>query len=238
MSAHRRLEGKLALVTGGTRGIGLAIAQALQSQGCHTMVTGRDSRRLKAAAKALGAQGRAMQCDVTSEAEIAKLFKIIHKEFAALDVLVNNAGIAHPLAPVQKLSPQVWRQVIETNLTGMFLVTHAALPLMRADGTIVNNLSIAAKQSFDGMSAYNASKAGALGFTNVLRQELRSRGIRVIALLPGATRTEIWEQFWPDAPKERMVDPELVAQAVLQAVTLPANTTVEEIQIGPTAGAL
>jgi len=117
-------------------------------------------------------------------------------------------------------------------------VTRAALPLMRAGGTIVNNLSIAATQVFTGMSAYNASKAGALAFTNVLREELREKRIRVLALLPGATDTEIWQQFWPDAPRERMVSTDVVAEAVLHAVNAPANTAIEEIKIGPTGGAL
>jgi NAD(P)-dependent dehydrogenase (short-subunit alcohol dehydrogenase family) len=146
--------------------------------------------------------------------------------------------VAHALAPVEKLSIAAWQDVIATNLTGTFLVTRAALPLMHAGGTIVNNLSIAALQVFSGMSAYNASKAGALGFTNVLREELRAKGIRVLALLPGATDTEIWQQFWPDAPRERMVSTDAVAEAVLLAVKTPANTAIEEIRLGPTAGAL
>jgi short-subunit dehydrogenase len=109
---------------------------------------------------------------------------------------------------------------------------------MRAGSTIVNNLSIAATQPFPGMSAYNASKFGALGFTQALREDLRKRGIRVLALLPGATDTDIWNQFWADAPKERMIPADAVAEAVLHAVSAPANTTIEEIRIGPTVGVL
>jgi short-subunit dehydrogenase len=112
------------------------------------------------------------------------------------------------------------------------------LPLMVAGGTIVNNLSMAAVHTFAGMSAYNASKAGALGFTNVLREDLRKRGIRVLALLAGATDTGIWDQFWPEAPREKMISPETVAQAVLHAIAVPAKASIEEIRIGPTAGVL
>jgi NAD(P)-dependent dehydrogenase (short-subunit alcohol dehydrogenase family) len=133
---------------------------------------------------------------------------------------------------------ETWKEVIDTNLTGTFLVTRAALPLMRAGGTIVNNLSVAAVQPFAGMAAYNASKFGALGFTHALREDLRKRGIRVLALLPGATDTEIWGQFWPDAPRKKMISAETVAQAVLHAVSAPANATIEEIRIGPAAGVL
>jgi 3-oxoacyl-[acyl-carrier protein] reductase len=153
-------------------------------------------------------------------------------------VLINNAGVAHALAPVDQLSIETWKEVIDTNLTGTFLVTRAALPLMRRGGTIVNNLSVAALQPFAGMAAYNASKFGALGFTHALREDLRKRGIRVLALLPGATDTDIWSQFWPDAPKEKMISAETVAQAVLHAVSAPPNTAIEEIRIGPAAGVL
>jgi NAD(P)-dependent dehydrogenase (short-subunit alcohol dehydrogenase family) len=169
---------------------------------------------------------------------VERLFHEVSKEHSRIDVLINNAGVAHSLAPVDQLPIETWKEVIETNLTGTFLVTRAALPLMRAGGTIVNNLSVAAVQPFAGMSAYNASKFGALGFTHALREDLRKRGIRVLALLPGATDTEIWNQFWPDAPKEKMISAETVAQAVLHAVSAPANTAIEEIRIGPAAGVL
>jgi NAD(P)-dependent dehydrogenase (short-subunit alcohol dehydrogenase family) len=165
-------------------------------------------------------------------------FRRIREMYGTVNFLVNNAGNAHALAPVESLSLQTWKQVIDTNLTGMFLVTRAALPLMTAGSTIVNNLSVAAVQPFAGMSAYNASKYGALGFTQALREELRKKGIRVLALLPGATDTEIWQQFWPDAPREKMISAESVAQAVLHAVSAPANTTIEEIRMGPTSGVL
>ncbi|HZU30961.1 MAG TPA: SDR family NAD(P)-dependent oxidoreductase, partial [Candidatus Angelobacter sp.] len=153
-------------------------------------------------------------------------------------VLINNAGIAHALAPVDELPLETWKEVIDTNLTGTFLTTQNALPLMRSGSTIVNNLSVAATTPFPQMSAYNASKFGALGFTQALREELRGKGIRVIALMPGATRTDIWDQFWRDAPKEKMISAESVAEAVLQAVSMPANTLIEEIRIGPAAGTL
>jgi short-subunit dehydrogenase len=110
--------------------------------------------------------------------------------------------------------------------------------MMPAGSTIVNNLSIAALQPFAGMAAYNASKFGAMGFTQALREDLRSRGIRVLALLPGATDTDIWAQFWPDAPRRKMISAESVAAAVLHAVSAPAETAIEEIRIGPTAGVL
>ncbi len=232
---------RVALITGGGSGIGLALAQAFACEGYAVIITGRDAARLQAAArkpKGSHAQITALPCDVRDPEAVEKLFAQVRTQRPAIDVLVNNAGISHALAPVEKLEVATWRQVIDTNLTGMFLMTRAALPMMRAGSTIVNNLSAAAVKVFPSISAYNASKAGALGFTNVLREELRQRGIRVLALLPGATDTDIWQQFWPDVPREKMISPETVAAAVLHAVSAPAKATIEEIRMGPTTGAL
>ena len=232
---------KVAVITGGGTGIGLAIARLFAESGYSVVITGRDAKRLKRAANDISTkngQVTAIACDVRDPAAVEKLFQEISKRHSTLDVLVNNAGVSHALAPVDQLSVETWKDVVDTNLTGMFLVTRAALPLMRAGGTIVNNLSVAAIQPFAGMSAYNASKYGALGFTHALREDLRKRGIRVLALLPGATDTDIWSQFWPDAPREKMISSETVAQAVLHAVSAPANTAIEEIRIGPAAGVL
>jgi NAD(P)-dependent dehydrogenase (short-subunit alcohol dehydrogenase family) len=232
---------KVAVITGGGTGIGLATARLFAQSGYYVIITGRDAKRLKRAADNISkksAQVTAITCDVRDPVSVNRLFSEIGKRHASIDVLVNNAGVAHTLAPVDQLPVETWKDVIDTNLTGMFLITRAALPLMRAGGTIVNNLSVAAVQPFAGMSAYNASKYGALGFTHALREDLRKRGIRVLALLPGATDTEIWSQFWPGAPREKMISAETVAQAVLHAVSVTANTTIEEIRIGPAAGVL
>jgi NAD(P)-dependent dehydrogenase (short-subunit alcohol dehydrogenase family) len=180
----------------------------------------------------------AQSCDVRDEGSVSAFFAAVKERFGRVDVLVNNAGIGGPNRNVDQLSTAVWREVIETNLTGMFLCTHAALPLMKPGASIVNNLSVSAKGVFPGMSAYNASKHGAAGFTNTLREELRGKGIRVIGLYPGATDTAIWEQFWPEAPRRRMISSETIARAVVFALSLPPEATVEELVIAPTGGAL
>jgi NAD(P)-dependent dehydrogenase (short-subunit alcohol dehydrogenase family) len=105
-------------------------------------------------------------------------------------------------------------------------------------GTIVNNLSIAATRVFAGSSAYNTSKHAALGFTNTLREELRPKGIRVIGLCPGATDTDIWKTLWPEAPRKKMMSSQTVARILVDTITLPANATVEMLEILPTAGTL
>ncbi len=248
MAAPRNLAGKVALITGASRGIGLAVAKALAREGAKLVITGRDQKALQAAERALkqalrgkrALAPRILSCttDVREPKSVQALFADIKKDFPRLDILINNAGISHAMAEVERLPIQIWREVIETDLTGMFLVTQGALPLLRRGGTIVNNLSMAATHVFAGQSAYCAAKHGALGFTRTLREELRPRGIRVIALMPGATDTAIWNQFWPEAPRQRMLRPETVAQAILDALLLPPESTVEEITLMPTAGAL
>ena len=232
---------KVALITGGSRGIGSAMAKVFAGAGYAVIITGRDDARLKKAVAELKGSGGSVEgliCDVSDPASVEKLFAAIRQRHGSIGVLVNNAGVAHELLTVDKLPLETWKQVIDTNLTGTFLMTQAALPLMKTGSTIVNNLSVAAVQPFAGMSAYNASKFGALGFTKALREEVRKQGIRVLALIPGATNTEIWQQFWPDAPRAKMISPETVAQAVLHAVSAPPEATIEEICIGPTAGVL
>ena len=162
----------------------------------------------------------------------------VKKAFGKIDVLVNNAGITQPIVTVEDTTLEMWRDVIDTNLTGVFLCTRAALPLMKAGATIINNLSAAAKQVFPKYATYSAAKRGALGFTLSLREELIPRGIRVMALMPGATATDMWDQIMPDAPRDRMIDVDSVAQAVLYAVLLPPNVNLSEIMLDPTGGAL
>jgi NAD(P)-dependent dehydrogenase (short-subunit alcohol dehydrogenase family) len=231
----------VAVITGGNRGIGLALAKTFSHAGYAVVTTGRDRKLLEAAARQFRvakAEVVSFQCNVRDRDSVKQLFAQISRRYSRIHVLVNNAGMAHALAPVEKLSVETWEEVIETNLTGTFLVTRAALPFMHAGSTIVNNLSIAAIQPFAGMAAYNASKFGAMGFTQALREDLRQRGIRVLALLPGATDTDIWNQFWPAAPREKMVSPETVAAAVLHAVSAPPEAAIEEIRIGPAVGVL
>lgn len=236
-----RLRGQTALVTGATRGIGLAIARALAAEGCSLLLTGRDEKTLKKVSRellSLKVRVFAQTCDVRDPHSVDGLFRAIRRESPRLDILINNAGIAQPNLPVEKLPFPIWKDVFATNVDGTFLITQAALAMMKRGGTIVNNLSIAATRVFAGSAAYNASKHAALGFTNTLREELRPRGIRVIGLLPGATNTDIWNTLWPQAPRKKMMSPETVAQATLDVLLLPPNATVENIELLPTSGPL
>jgi len=235
------LSGRLALVTGANRGIGLAIAQALAHEGCHLIITGRDERTLAKARRELeklNVPVVAQSCDVRSPDSVDYLFTLVRGLHKPLDILINNAGIGHPNRTVADLPYPTWMEVVDTNLNGLFLVTQAALAVMKRGSTIVNNLSIAAERVFPGSAAYNASKHGALGFTNTLREELRPKGIRVIALMPGATDTAIWDAMWPKAPRRKMMSAKTVAQAVIDALRIPENTTVEKIVVMPSTGTL
>jgi len=228
-------------VTGASRGIGLAVAKELAAEGCDLVLTARDERSLERIAKDRAfrkVRVLARACDVRDPHSVDDLFRAVRREFLQIHVLVNNAGIAHENLPVQRMPFPLWKDVFATNVDGTFLVTQAALAIMKHGGTIVNNLSIAATRVFAGSAAYNASKHAALGLTNTLREELRPRRIRVIGLMPGATDTDIWKTLWPSAPRKKMMSAETVARAVLQAILVPENATVETLEVLPSAGTL
>jgi len=227
---------KLALVTGASRGLGLAIAEALSERGYHLILTARSRRPLARIAARLP-NSTAIACDIRDPESVTQLAALVRQR-RRLDVLINNAGIAGLASPIATLPFATWCEVIETNLHGTFLVTQSLLPYLGNRSVIVNNLSVAARTAFPGMAAYNTSKRGLLAFTETLREELRPRGVRVVALLPGATNTAIWQQFWPAAPRGRMMSPQTVARAVADAVALPPSANVDELVITPSAGAL
>ena len=240
-ASEKRLQGQVALITGATGGIGRALASLLAKQGCNLILTARSEKSLRQIHQEMRAakvQVLAHPCDVRDPNSVDTLFRAARREFRRLDILINNAGIAHPNLTVDKLPFPVWKDVLATNLDGTFLVTQAGLAWMGRGGTIVNNLSVAATRVFTGSAAYNASKHAALGLTNTLREELRPRGIRVIGLLAGATDTDIWKTLWPDAPRRKMMSAETVAKIVVEAVLLPGNATVETLEIRPSAGTL
>jgi len=237
----RRLRGRAALISGASRGIGLAIARALSDEGCNLILSSREGKSLEKIGRELERKKirvLAHPCDVRDPYSVDDLFRTIRREFRRIDFVVNNAGIAHSSLTIDQLSYPVWKDVLATNLDGTFLVTQAALTMIPRGGTIVNNLSIAATRVFAGSAAYNASKHAALGLTNTLREELRPKGIRVIGLMPGATATDIWKTLWPKAPRKKMMSSETVARAVVEALVLPVNATVETLEILPTAGTL
>lgn len=240
-SPASRLKGTIALITGATRGIGLAIARALAEEGCNLILTSRDEAALAKIGRELSRRKLRVlthPCDVRDPNSVDDLFRMVRREVRCVDILVNNAGIAHLNLNVENLPYPIWKDVLATNLDGTFLITQAALGLIPRGGVIVNNLSIAATRVFAGSAAYNASKHGALGFTNTLRAELRPKGIRVIGLQPGATDTDIWKTLWPQAPRKKMISAATIAKVVVDVIVLPTNACVETLEILPTTGTL
>ncbi len=243
-NANQRLADKVAVITGGNGGIGFAIAQAFAAEGCSVVITGRNEEKLKAAAEKLASSASTSGlvvphlCDVREEYSVEAVFDLVRQRFGRLDVLVNNAGISQAPTSVEDTSVEMWREMIDIDLNGVFLCTRTALPLMGRGATIINNISAAAKQVFPNFAAYTAAKTGAYGFTRALRDELMPRGIRVTALMAGATSTDIWQQIMPDASRENMMNVDSIAQAVLYAVLLPPEANLSEISLDPTSGAL
>ena len=188
------LSGKVALVTGGSRGIGLAIARALAADGVQVAVTGRSAAHLSSARPKIEAAGpggvETLQADVRRYDEVERAIDATVARFGGLDFLINNAGIGI-FADVASMTPGQWTELIETNLTGVYNACHAALPHLRArgGGFIINISSLAGKNPFKDGAAYCASKAGLNAFSEALMQEVRYDNIRVSYVMPGSVAT-------------------------------------------------
>ena len=193
------LKGRTAIVTGGARGIGFAAAQKLLASGAAVALWDIDQAALTKAAAALKDGGLVYTAvvDVTDEASIGKAVDALIRDAGKIDILVNNAGITGGNAPLWELEPDVWRQVIDINLVGPYLVCHAVVPHMMAKGygRIVNIASIAGKDGNPNASHYSASKAGLIGLTKSLAKELATKGILVNAVTPAAAKTEMFGQM-------------------------------------------
>jgi len=233
----QQLAEKIALVTGGTRGIGRAVAQKLAEAGAGVVICGRRQQDLDHAVASLStsAPGRIVgqACDVAVYEEVARLFRFIHATFGRLDILVNNAGIGL-FQPVDQIAPEDWRRVVETNLSGAFYCTREAAPLMRQQGGgfIINIGSLAGKNPMAGGSAYNASKFGLLGFSEASMLDLRYDNIRVSCVMPGSVATEF---SGPGRGREDWkIGADDIAQTVLDLLALPARTLASRVEIRPT----
>jgi NAD(P)-dependent dehydrogenase (short-subunit alcohol dehydrogenase family) len=234
-----QLTGKIIAVTGATRGIGLAIARALDREGARVVLIGREQQALRKAARGMSGEAHGLRGDLTRVADVRRVFRAIRRRYKRLDVLVNNAGV-FTYKPFVRTTLRDWRANLEANLTSIFLTTQAALPLLEAarGGNLINILSVSSRRAFPNCAAYCASKFGALGLTEVLREELRERGIRVTAILPGSTDTRLAKEFDFPVDRRKLIQPEDVAAAVLSAIVQPARTTVEEIFLMPSSGSL
>jgi 3-oxoacyl-[acyl-carrier protein] reductase len=222
------LLGKVAVVTGGTKGIGRAIAEALVGQGVRVVVGARTEADVRSAAEEMGADARGVVCDVRRADDCARLVETAEEAFGGLDILVNNAGVG-VFAPVAELTVDEWDRVVETNLSGLFYCTHAAIPRLkqRGGGWIINIGSLAGKNAFPGGAAYNASKFGLIGFSEALMQEVRHDGIRVSYIMPGSVATPGFSEA------EWKIQPEDLGQIVLDLLATPDRTLPSRIEVRP-----
>jgi len=224
---------KIAMVTGGSRGIGFAIAEALTAHGATAVITGRNSKDLDAARQKLGGQTLAVEADVRKPEDVARAFQEAVARFGGLDVLVNNAGVG-AFANVADMSVGAWQSVLETNLGGVFYCCHEALPHLRrrGGGWIINISSLASKNPFPGAAAYSASKAGLNAFSEALMQEVRYDNIRVSYVLPGSVATGFGGRG-PAGEADWKVQPEDVAQVVIDLLLMPARSLPSRVELRP-----
>ena len=225
-----------ALVTGGSKGIGLAIAEALVKRGAGVVITARNVGELEAAAAGLNALGAGKAVAVVSDArdyaslEAAVQASVSH--FGGLDVLIANAGVGI-FKPVQELSLEDWDAVIDTNLTGVFYSVKASVPeLAKRKGYIINLSSLAGKNPFKLGAAYNASKFGLNGFSEAIMLDLRPLGIKVSQVMPGSVATH----FGGHTPSEAdawKIQPEDIAQIVVDLLEMPARTLPSRVEVRP-----
>ncbi len=231
-----KLEGKVAVITGGTKGIGYAIAEALVKTGAAVFVCGRGDDDLRTAVAKLSAHGRSagVVCDVRSEEQVENMLAECAREFDGVDILINNAGIGYFGKTVEETSGQDFRQTLETNLFGVFYACHHAIPLMkeRGGGYIINISSLAGQNPHARMAAYNASKFALNGFTEAMMQEVRHDNIKVSYICPGSVNTEFGGDT-PTAEKAWQLQPADIADAVLGLLRLDARALASKIEIRP-----
>jgi len=234
---ERRLEGRVAIVTGAGRGLGEALCLVLGEAGATVVAADIDPRGAERVAATLadaGGRARAVQLDVGDERQVAAAVEGAHRTLGKLDILVNNAGTDVTL-PLDQLAVADWDRIIRTNLRGPFLTSRAALPLMRAQGQghIVNIVSTAAKRAWANAAAYHASKWALLGFSQALHVEARPHGVKVTAVVAGGMRTPFLLDRFPDLDPALLQEPRAVAEAVLFTLTQPAGTVIPEVMVLP-----
>lgn len=231
------IKDKSAIVTGSTKGIGRAIAEALAREGMNVCVSGRDIDEVKECVDGLsdfdGARVTGAVCDVRDEEQVKALFEHAVAELGGVDVLVNNAGVGL-FGRVEEMSPEDFRAVVETNLFGVFYCCREAIPLLkrRGGGYIINISSLAGANPHPEMSAYNASKFGLNGFSEALMQEVRQEGIKVSYIMPGSVNTAFGGDA-PDDSKSWQLQPADIARVVLDLLRHDERSLPSRVEIRP-----
>jgi 3-oxoacyl-[acyl-carrier protein] reductase len=230
------LNGKIAIVTGGTRGIGRAIAERLLREGASVAICGRSAESTSRAVDGMKPLGTVFgfAADVTNFHQVRKFFEAVDRQFGALDILVNNAGQG-VFRKVREMTPEDWHRNIDLNLNGPFYCAHEALARFAGrGGFIVNISSLAGKNAFSGGAGYNASKAGLNLFSEAMMLDHRYDKVRVTSIMPGSVATE-----FAGGPSDRsgdtgwMIAPEDIAETVTLILRIPERTTISRVEIRP-----
>jgi 3-oxoacyl-[acyl-carrier protein] reductase len=226
------IENKFAIVTGATKGIGRAIAGSLLDANAAVAICGRNQESVDATVNEFAARGRivGIAADVSKEADVERLFEFVDREFGALDILINNAGVGI-FSSVADLTPDQWRRVVDTNLTGAYYCCHQAMPRFRQRGSgfVINISSLAGKNPFAGGGAYNASKFGLNGFSEAMMLDHRQENVRVCSILPGSVNTD----FGMSGNADWKIAPDDIAEVVLTVLRMPERTLVSRVEIRP-----
>jgi NADP-dependent 3-hydroxy acid dehydrogenase YdfG len=236
MNNGKPLEGKVAIVTGASRGIGLAIAKRLGTMGANVSMCARDGQKLESTAAGVRASAAGVfsaTVDVTRDEQVTAFVRNTEKTLGPVDILVNNAGIGY-FGPTHEATEANWDSVLDTNLKSVFLASKAVAPGMieRRSGHIINIASLAGKNAFPGGGIYCASKWGLLGLTECMAEDLRGYGIRVSAICPGSVATDFSQRGKKDISK--MLQPEDIAHVVEMMVTQAQQSFISEVLLRPT----
>ncbi|HKV29285.1 MAG TPA: SDR family oxidoreductase [Candidatus Acidoferrales bacterium] len=228
------LKNKVAIITGGGRGIGRAIARRFTTEGAKVLVAARTSKEVDAVAaeiQSAGQEAAAISADVAQESGCRRIVDEARKRFGHIDILVNNAGLLGPVKAVEEISPAEWDEVLAVNLRAPFLLSRLVLPDMysRSSGSIINISSVAAKGAFQWNSPYAASKAGLVGFTRTLAAESARNGVRVNAICPGPVETEMSQALGKGLAERLHADPEKLFQGFLAGILQGRPQTTDEV---------
>ena len=229
------ITGKVAYITGGSKGIGYGIAKILLEKGMKVAISSRTASAAQQAAQSLTTDASkvlAIESDVSSLSSETNAIHEVVKTFGKLDVLIANAGIGH-FAPIDSLSEQEWKEMIDTNLTGVFNSVKASLdPLKQSQGYIITIASLAGTNFFENGSGYNASKFGLVGFTQAIMLDLRKHGIKVSTIMPGSVATHFNNHVPNDADAWK-IQPEDVGQMIADLLSMNPRTLPSKIEVRP-----
>jgi 3-oxoacyl-[acyl-carrier protein] reductase len=233
------LTNKTALITGGSKGIGRGIAEALAAAGMNVVITSRSMSHATEAAAAIAAAARVhpsrvigLEADVRSLPMQEKTVQTALDQFGSLDVLIANAGVGH-FAPITELTPEQWQETIDINLTGVFnSIKAGAEPLQQSNGYFITIASLAGTNFFAGGSAYNASKFGLVGFTQAVMLDLRQAGVNCTTIMPGSVAT-YFNDHTPNEADAWKIQPEDLGQMVVDLLRIPGRTLPSKIEVRP-----